>query len=117
MTSPGELLRQHRNHRGLSQTRLAENAGCEHSYLSRLETGGRQPSRDTLEGIIRALDLDHEQADELRLAYGFRAASDLAVLAGEPELVRLALALRSSRLEPERADRLRAAIDNLAALV
>lgn len=54
----GELVRRHRLHRGLTQTRLAREAGITHSYVTHLETGRRtHPSREMVEKLAGALNL------------------------------------------------------------
>ena len=40
-----DLLRHYRERAGLSQVRLAQLVGIDHSYLSRLESGRRHPTR------------------------------------------------------------------------
>ena len=48
MVTFAPLLREYRDRRRLSQSRLAEAAGFDHSYVSRLESGTRMPTRDAL---------------------------------------------------------------------
>lgn len=47
-----------REHRGLTQAALAEQAGIKRMYLSQLETGHRAGSFDTLARIAAVLDVD-----------------------------------------------------------
>jgi predicted ATPase/DNA-binding XRE family transcriptional regulator len=63
----GELLREARLARGLSQEALAERAGLSREAISLLERGGRlKPRRDTIALLIRSLELS--PADRARLA-------------------------------------------------
>lgn len=61
----GATLADHLARRRLSQAKLAVRIGCEHSYVSRIITGSRSPSRETVTAIVDALDLGQE--DRLRL--------------------------------------------------
>ena len=47
-----------RDHRGLTQTRLAEAAGLKQSYVSQIEAGTRNGSVDALKRIAEALRVD-----------------------------------------------------------
>jgi transcriptional regulator with XRE-family HTH domain len=42
--------------------------GVDHSFISRLESGTRGPSRETVLAIARALHLGDQERDELLLA-------------------------------------------------
>ena len=55
-----ENLRTLRLARGLTQPALAEKAGIEQSYLSKLENGRSRPSEDVLTRIAQALDVKTE---------------------------------------------------------
>lgn len=55
----------------VSQSRLAEKAGCEHSFVSRLEGGHRQPSRDMVVALATALRCSPADRDRLLLAAGY----------------------------------------------
>lgn len=70
-TTFGDALRQARSARRVSQNRLADRAGFDHSYVSRLESGERWPSRDAIDAIAAALELTRSQHDTLLLAGGF----------------------------------------------
>jgi transcriptional regulator with XRE-family HTH domain len=60
----GQNVRRERLHRGLTQDKLAEDAGMRRSYLSDLERGVRNPSVDALGRLAVALGV--EAADLLR---------------------------------------------------
>ena len=49
----GRRLQEAREREGISQARLAEQLDLDHSYISRLETGGRMPSLGLLLALRR----------------------------------------------------------------
>lgn len=53
----GEVLRAKRDHAGLTQVQLGEQAGLDQAVISRIERGRVRPRIDTLRQIARALDL------------------------------------------------------------
>lgn len=53
--TPGELIRETRERRGLSQQRLARRVGTQQSAISRLEADEISPSVDTLDLLLRAM--------------------------------------------------------------
>lgn len=53
--TPGELIRQTRERRGLSQQRLARRLGTHQSAISRLEADEISPSIETMEKFMRAM--------------------------------------------------------------
>jgi transcriptional regulator with XRE-family HTH domain len=59
--TPGELIREARVRRGLSQERLARRTGTKQSAISRLEADEVSPTVETLELLMRAM------GEELRL--------------------------------------------------
>lgn len=61
----GAALAGHLEAQRLSQARLAERIGCEHSYISRLISAGRAPSREMVVALADALGLG--MVDRLRL--------------------------------------------------
>lgn len=74
----GRLLEAMRLNRSLSQAHLAERAGFDHSYVSRLESGARAPTRETVTAISDAMALSRAGQARLMVAAGFlpdRAAS------------------------------------------
>ena len=52
----GLNLRRLRLARGMSQEKVGLSAGCEPSYIGRIERGGENPSVDLLEAIAAVLD-------------------------------------------------------------
>lgn len=59
-------LRHYRELHRRSQSQLAKRAGVDHSYVSRLESGLRPPTRAAIERLADALGSD---ADERRLLF------------------------------------------------
>ena len=51
----GELIRQRRKQLKLTAAQLAQKADCSKSFISKIETGKRKPSLQTLLRICRAL--------------------------------------------------------------
>jgi transcriptional regulator with XRE-family HTH domain len=98
-----EALAELRTSRGLSQSRLAHEAGFDHSYISRLEAGKREPSRETVLALAEVLALTEVQLDRLLIAAGFRPINDSNLFADEPALAEAVRLLRDPRLpEPLR---------------
>lgn len=83
----GEMLLAERTAKGLSQKRLAKMSGLAKSYLSRLETTDRKPSRPTVELLADTLQLN-----PVRRCHFFMAAGHLE-LNSPPELAGLIAAL------------------------
>ena len=54
----GQVLRGLRKEKGVSQEKLALEAGIDRSYISKLETGVYQPSIATLFSIAEVLDVE-----------------------------------------------------------
>lgn len=86
MSAFGAELKRLREASGLSQSKLAERAGFDHSYVSRLETGARKPSREAVEQLAWRLDATDLERDRLRAAAGFLTVDPLSRLASEPEV-------------------------------
>lgn len=95
----GDRLTAYRRRADLSQSRLAERADLDTSYISRLATGSRVPSRETVEALATALGLTDAERDDLRQAAGF-VPSDPAGLLSCGLLARLDAAHRDG--SPER---------------
>ena len=62
----GENVRHHRKLKGLSQERLALDAGMERSYVSDLERGTRNPSVRALGRLAEALNVEPNTLLEVR---------------------------------------------------
>jgi transcriptional regulator with XRE-family HTH domain len=81
-----KLLKQLREDRSISQSRLAEAAQFDHSYVSRLESGSRAPTREAVNKLADALRLDPRQRDGLLAAAGFMPQRIESLFADEPVL-------------------------------
>ena len=67
---PG-LLANLREDKSWSQSRLGVEAGYDHSYICKLESGKRKPSRETVAALAETLGLDADNTGRLHVAAGF----------------------------------------------
>jgi transcriptional regulator with XRE-family HTH domain len=74
----GDLLRQWRERRTLSQQRLAEAAAVSTRHLSFLETGRSRPSRSMVIRLSEKLELPRRDRNRLLCAAGFAPEFDLS---------------------------------------
>lgn len=95
-----QLLKQYREAVRMSQSRLAEVAGFDHSYVSRLESGNRTPTREAVIKLAEALAVSAEQRDNLLATAGYMPDRVESLLADEPVLTEV-LRLLQSREVPE----------------
>lgn len=103
MTPFPDLLRTYRKIARLSQSRLAEAAGFDHSYLSRLESGNRKPTRDAVDRLCIAMGLDQANTEALLRSAGFIGVDDSTLL-NDPDLRGLAALLQDAAVpDPYRA--------------
>lgn len=70
-TNVGDLLRQWRSLRGVSQVALALDAGVSQRHVSFIESGRSIPSRSTLLVLATALSVPLRERNQLLLASGF----------------------------------------------
>ena len=110
----GKVLKQYRETRRVSQSKLAERAGFDHSYVSRLESGARTPTRDAVEQLSRALELDRVQQDELLASAGFLPREVSSLLSGEPEITEVLSLLQNSEVPETYRDSMRQVLRLLA---
>lgn len=97
----GELLREWRARRRVSQLALAYDAEISPKHLSFLETGRSQPSRDMVLRLAERLDLPLRERNSLLTAAGFAVAFPERRLDDEPlAAARRAVDLISNKLEP-----------------
>lgn len=80
----GLLLKRCRETRSVSQSKLAERAGFDHSYVSRLESGARTPTRDAVDRLGEALSLDQIERDSMLASAGFLPRDVGSLLSAEP---------------------------------
>lgn len=94
----GVTLKRYREARRVSQSKLAERAGFDHSYVSRLESGARTPTRDAVQQLAEALGLERMQQDELLASAGFLPKEVSSLLSSEPEITEVLALLQSSSM-------------------
>lgn len=75
-----DALRAERAKQQLSQSQLADRAGFDHSYVSRLENGERNPKPDAIKRLAKALghDEDSYAAQQLMGAAGYLGANTIS---------------------------------------
>lgn len=97
----GELLRQWRGARRLSQLDLALDAGISARHLSCVETGKSQPSRELIARLAETLDMPLRERNMLLMAAGYTPEYAETPL-NDPELaqVRLAIEFIMDQQEP-----------------
>lgn len=82
-------LKRHREAQRWSQERLAYAAQMDHSLVSRIESGQRNPTRDAIAKLSAAMELPESQRDRLYLLAGFTPPDlDMGALAGLVEMLR-----------------------------
>ena len=100
-SSFGGVLKGFREVRRVSQSKLAQRAGFDHSYVSRLESGARTPTRDAVDQLATALELSGVQHDELLVSAGFLPREVSSLLSGEPEITEVLNLLQNSDVPEE----------------
>ena len=103
-------LRQAREAAGLSQSRLAARAGYDHSYVSRLESDSRAPTRDAVLSLGNAMGLADVDRDYLLAAAGFLPVRVENLLASEPVVSEVYAVLNDGSLPGDVREDLRSAI-------
>ncbi|HET7035336.1 MAG TPA: helix-turn-helix transcriptional regulator [Thermomicrobiaceae bacterium] len=93
-----ELLKQYREQVRMSQSRLAESSGFDHSYVSRLESGHRTPTREAVIKFAAAMELPEPERDALLAAAGFMPQRVESLLAEEPILTEVFQLLQSQQV-------------------
>lgn len=97
----GDLLRQWRNQRRLSQLSLALNSGISQRHISFLETGRARPSRQAVLDLAETLSIPLRERNTLLLRAGFSSAySDAPLPSADLGLFREALDQILSKHEP-----------------
>lgn len=103
----GGLLKTTRENRRISQSKLAERADFDHSYVSRLESGARMPTRDAVERLATALTLCQAEEDSLLAAAGFLPRDVSSLLSDEPVLGEVLDLLQDDTVPVEYRDNIR----------
>ena len=93
LTSAGDLLRQWRDLRGVSQLDLALDAGVSQKHISFVESGRSQPSPQMVIDLAEALDVPLRERNAILLAAGYAPRYSEAALDGSV-LTRVTGALR-----------------------
>lgn len=94
----GATLKRYREGLRVSQSKLAERAGFDHSYVSRLESGARTPTRDAVQQLAEALGLERLNQDELLASAGFLPQEVSSLLSSEPEITDVLALLQNSSM-------------------
>ena len=110
----GQALKQFREERRVSQSKLARAAGFDHSYVSRLESGARTPTRDAVEQLATALELSGVEHDELLVSAGFLPREVSSLLSGEPEITDVLNLLQNNDVPEEYRSSMRQVLRVLA---
>ena len=110
----GVTLKKFREARRVSQSKLAGRAGFDHSYVSRLESGARTPTRDAVEQLAIALELEAVNRDELLASAGFLPGELSSLLSGEPEITEVLGLLQNEHVPEAYRDSMRQVLRLLA---
>ena len=116
-TEFGTLLKQLREQVGVSQSKLAERADFDHSYVSRLESGARMPTRDAVDRLGEAMGLDLNARDALLAAAGFLPKDVSSLLSSEPVIGEVLDLLQDEAVPTEYRENMRQVLKLLAAQV
>lgn len=97
----GELLRNWRQTRGLSQLALATDLAISSRHLSFIETGRAKPSRDMVLLLSEGLNVPLRDRNDLLLAAGFAPAfQELPLGSSELKVVQMAITAMLEKQEP-----------------
>jgi len=110
----GGLLKRCREARSVSQSKLAERARFDHSYVSRLESGARTPTRDAVDRLGEALSLNQIERDAMLAAAGFLPRDVSSLLASEPVVGEVLDLLQDDSLPQEARENFRQMLKLLA---
>jgi transcriptional regulator with XRE-family HTH domain len=110
----GVQLKSLREARRVSQSKLAERADFDHSYVSRLESGARMPTREAVERLSSALMLAQIEEDALLASAGFLPRDVTSLLSDEPALGEVLDFLQDDALPAEYRDNMRQVLRLLA---
>jgi transcriptional regulator with XRE-family HTH domain len=110
----GVQLKSLREARRVSQSKLAERADFDHSYVSRLESGARMPTREAVERLAAAMMLAQIEEDALLASAGFLPRDVTSLLSDEPALGEVLDFLQDDALPAEYRDNMRQVLRLLA---
>jgi transcriptional regulator with XRE-family HTH domain len=114
-TTFGTVLRRILAEQGLSQTKAAERSDLEHSYISRLISGGRTPSREAVVRIADGCGLTAEDSLRLFCSAGFVPHGHESMML-DPELQDAAATLNNSAIPLPYRESLRMQISALVGI-
>ena len=103
-------LRFFRETAGMSQSRLAAAAGYDHSYVSRLESSSRMPTRDAVLNLANAMTLEDQDRDSLLASAGFMPLRVENLLSAEPVVGEVLSLLQNHAVPSDVRDDLRNAV-------
>lgn len=110
----GVLLKRMRESRRVSQSKLAERADFDHSYVSRLESGARMPTREAVERLAEALAVAQSEQDTLLASAGFLPRDVSSLLSDEPVLGEVLDLLQDDEVPAEYRENMRQVLRLLA---
>lgn len=114
MNGFGPELQRHRITANLSQSRLADRAGFDHSYVSRLESGARRPTRDAIGRLATALAVTGPDYDRMLAAAGFLPKDPASLIAEEPAVAAVLQLLGDDTVSPQYRNNVREILSTLA---
>lgn len=107
-------LKRHREARRWSQERLATEAEMDHSLVSRLESGQRSPTRESIDKLARGLQLNEAEKDRLLITAGYFPEHAENAVGDEPAVQRIYLLLRDGQTPEPIRDKVREVLGGLA---
>ena len=110
------LLRAHRERRRWSQERCAAECEMDHSLVSRIEGGQRNPTREAVEKLIAGLQLPDDAADALRIAAGYVPVRRGSMVADEPAVALAYMLLHDPTIAGEVKEAVREQLRGLVAV-
>lgn len=112
MKSFAQTLKEFRERAGLSQYALAGRAGIDPSYVNRVERGERDaPTREVVEALAQALELNAVETDDLLLSAGYAPVSRVALRTGDPTMRLLFDILDDENVPREEIEHLRDSLE------
>jgi transcriptional regulator with XRE-family HTH domain len=114
MSAFAAVLKTYRTACRTSMSQLAIEAGFDHSYISRLESGHRAPTREAVNRIATALGLDAPARDHLLASAGYLPKRTAHVFTGEPVLAELLDLLQDDTIPADSRANVRAMLRLLA---
>lgn len=106
--SVARLLASYRESRGMSKADLAERAGMNPSSITRFEQGSRDPERETILQLSKAMMLPMIDRDRLLAAAGYRSE-----VWDDPLLVELAQLIADPAVPAEAREQARSVVSTL----